>query len=87
MDKFHIFCAEISKYIVLDRKEDCRVDRLCSVAEDIALDIVEAQNSQLGEVEPAVIEEAKPVINGAIDRRAQVNRLGLMVPYMEPLYF
>jgi hypothetical protein len=72
MDKLHILCAAISKYSVLNRKEDGRVGRLCSVADDIALDVVEAQNSQLGEIKPAVVEEAKPVIDVAIDPRAQV---------------
>jgi hypothetical protein len=72
MDTLHILCMAINENSVLDRKEDGRVGRLCSVADDIALDVVEAQNSQLGEIKPAVVEEAKPVVDCAANCCAQV---------------
>ncbi len=68
----------ISKYSVLDRKEDSRVYRLSSVAGDIALDVLEAQNSQLGEIKPAVIEEAKQVVLLCFVFLSQVYRFGMV---------
>ncbi len=42
------------------------------VGHDVALSIVEAQNDQLGEVEPIIGEELEPIIDCSIDRHNEV---------------
>ncbi len=71
-DKLDILLAAIGKNAILDRQEDCGVTHIRRVRDYVALDIVEAQDGQLREIEPAIMKEAEPVVDGAIDSRTQI---------------
>jgi hypothetical protein len=72
MDKLDLLLAAIGKDAVLDGQENRGVSRMRRILDYVALDVVEAQDGQFREVEPAIIKEAELVVDGAIHRCTQI---------------
>ena len=61
-NKFDVWLMARQDYIIDNRREYCHVGNCRRVVDLIACVVVEAQDCQVAEVTPAILEEEKPVV-------------------------
>ena len=71
-NELDVFLAATNDSTICNGQKNRGVSHVSRVGHDVALGVMEAQNRQLGEVKPTIIEETEPIIDGAIDRRDEV---------------
>ncbi len=71
-NKLNIWPAAVGNIAILHRQENVQVCGRCCVPVHITIHAVEAQDLQMTEVVPTIVEEAKPVADDSIHHHLEI---------------